>query len=151
MIFHKTNLKDNYLIEIEKSEDSRGFFARLFCENEFSKRNLNTKWQQINISHNEKTGTLRGLHFQRPPNTEIKLIKCTNGMIWNVIVDLRVNSNSFGNWFGAELSKENRKISLKSLTDRIILPTRMFKVNALETVYVPSKFFLTYIANSTYL
>ncbi len=110
MIFHKTKLKDNYLIEIEKSEDHRGFFARLFCENEFLERNLNTKWQQINISHNEKAATLRGLHFQRPPNTEIKLIKCTSGIIWNVIVDLRLNSNTFGNWFGTELSEENRKI-----------------------------------------
>ena len=146
MIFHKTNLKDNYLIEIEKSEDSRGFFARLFCENEFSKRNLNTKWQQINISHNEKTGTLRGLHFQRPPNTEIKLIKCTNGMIWNVIVDLRVNSNSFGNWFGAELSRENRKImyvpkgfangyiSLKDNSDIIYLVSNSYAPVSEETL-----------------
>ena len=110
MIFKKTGLQGNYLINIQKHEDERGFFARQFCEIEFSKNGLNTKWVQVNNSMNEKVGTLRGLHFQRPPKSEVKLVRCIKGEIWDVVVDLRKKSDTCGKWFGAKLSEENKKM-----------------------------------------
>ena len=110
MIFKKTGLQGNYLINIQKHEDERGFFARQFCEKEFSKNGLNTKWVQVNNSMNEKVGTLRGLHFQRPPKSEVKLVRCIKGEIWDVVVDLRKKSDTCGKWFGAKLSEENKKM-----------------------------------------
>ena len=108
MIFKETNLKGNYLIDLEKKEDDRGFFSRFFCKKEFLEKGLNISWVQINNSFNKRKGTLRGLHFQRSPNEEIKLIRCLKGAIWDVVVDLRDNSNTFGKWFGEKLSSENR-------------------------------------------
>jgi dTDP-4-dehydrorhamnose 3,5-epimerase len=106
--FAETNLKGNFLINLEKQEDNRGFFARYFCEKEFLKKGLNTKWVQINTSESNEVGTLRGLHYQREPNAEVKLVRCIKGSIWDVVVDLRDMSKTFGKWFAAKLSDENR-------------------------------------------
>ena len=108
MKFEQTNLIGNFLINLEKKEDDRGFFARYFCEKEFSEHGLNTKWVQINNSESKDKGTLRGLHYQREPKAEIKLIRCLKGAIWDVVVDLRYNSETYGKWFGKKLSDENR-------------------------------------------
>jgi dTDP-4-dehydrorhamnose 3,5-epimerase len=108
MIFKETKLKGNYLINLEIKEDERGFFARYFCEKEFLEKGLNTKWVQANNSASKEVGTLRGLHYQREPNAEVKLVRCLKGAIWDVVVDLRDMSETFGKWFGAKLSDENR-------------------------------------------
>jgi dTDP-4-dehydrorhamnose 3,5-epimerase len=108
MKFQKTNLKDNFLIDLDLIEDERGFFTRYYCEKNFSQQELNTRWVQINNSFSKKLGTLRGLHYQREPNAEIKLVRCLKGAIWDVVVDLRDSSETFGKWFGAKLSDENR-------------------------------------------
>lgn len=108
MKFQETILKGNYLIDLDKHEDERGFFARYFCEKEFSKQGLNTRWVQINNSASKDTGTLRGLHYQREPSAEVKLIRCLKGAIWDVVVDLRAESETFGKWFGEKLSDKNR-------------------------------------------
>jgi dTDP-4-dehydrorhamnose 3,5-epimerase len=108
MIFHPLYLKGAYLIDLDKHEDERGFFSRLYCEKEFKKHKLASKWAQINNSYSEKKGTLRGLHFQRYPNAEIKLVRCVRGAVWDVIVDLRYQSNTFGNWYGAEINEDNK-------------------------------------------
>ena len=108
MIFQSLPLEGAYLIDLEKKQDDRGFFSRLFCEKQFCERGLVSKWAQINNSYNEKKGTLRGLHFQRPPNAEVKMIRCIKGAIWDVIVDLRHQSDTFGKWYGAELNEDNR-------------------------------------------
>lgn len=108
MIFTKTNLKGNYLIDLEPHKDNRGFFARYFCSKEFVRKGLNTKWVQINTSMSLIRGTLRGLHYQRPPHAEVKLVRCLRGSIWDVVVDLRQDSKTYGKWFGAILSAQNR-------------------------------------------
>ena len=82
MIFEKTALKNNYLIKLETKEDQRGIFGRFYCEKEFSEQGLNTHWVQINTSTNKKIGTFRGLHYQRQPNAEIKLVRCLMGHCW---------------------------------------------------------------------
>lgn len=108
MIFTETKLKGNFLIDLQPQTDQRGFFARYFCEKEFSEEGLNTRWVQANNSMSIDVGTLRGLHFQRPPYAEVKLIRCLRGSIWDVVVDLRKESNTYGKWFGTTLSDANR-------------------------------------------
>ncbi|NWJ27279.1 dTDP-4-dehydrorhamnose 3,5-epimerase [Rhizobium sp. RM] len=108
MIFHKTPLDGARLIELEKRGDDRGFFARFFCEKEFAAEGLETRFVQINNSLSSKKGTLRGLHYQLPPSGEVKIVRAIRGALFDVIVDLRAGSPSFGKWFGAELSAENR-------------------------------------------
>lgn len=108
MKFTETPLSGSYLIDLEPRQDERGFFARYFCEQEFAAHGLNSHWVQINNSLNKEAGTLRGLHFQYAPHAEVKLVRCIQGAIWDVIVDLRQNSTSYGKWFGATLSNENR-------------------------------------------
>lgn len=108
MKFTALELKGAYLIDLEKREDSRGFFARYFCKDEFRRQGLETDWVQINNSMSVQPGTLRGLHFQRPPHAEVKLVRCIQGSIWDVILDIRKSSPTYGKWFGAELSSENR-------------------------------------------
>lgn len=109
MIFTKTNLEGAFVIDIEKKEDDRGFFARAFCANEFSTNNLDSKFVQANTSFNYKKGTLRGMHFQKSPYEEDKLVRCTKGSIIDAIIDLRKDSPTYKKWFGVELSEENRK------------------------------------------
>ena len=109
MIFTETKLKGAFIIDIEPSEDERGFFARSWCEDEFKKHGLNPRLVQCNISFNKKRGTLRGMHYQIAPFAEAKLVRCTMGAIYDVIIDLRNDSPTFKKWFSVELSAENRR------------------------------------------
>lgn len=109
MKFIPTPLIDAYVIEPEKLEDDRGFFARTWCQDEFAKHNLDSNLVQCNISFNKKRGTLRGMHLQLPPFAETKLVRCTQGAIYDVIVDLRPDSKTYLKWTGVELSASNRK------------------------------------------
>ena len=110
MIFLETELKGAYVIHPERVEDERGFFARTWCQREFQAHGLNTVWVQDNLSFNKRKGTLRGLHYQTEPHGEIKLVRCTMGSVYDVVVDLRRNSSSFRQWLAIELSAENRKM-----------------------------------------
>lgn len=106
--FFELPLKGSYTIDLEKLEDERGFFARYWCQNEISKIGLDTNVVQINNSVNKTKGTIRGLHFQRPPKAETKIIRCIKGSIWDVIVDLRFESPTYGKWYSYELNEDNR-------------------------------------------
>lgn len=109
MIFTETPLAGAYLIDLESHQDERGFFARTYCRREFEKRGLNPEVVQCNTSFNHKAGTVRGMHHQRPPASEAKLVRCIRGAIVDVIVDLRTASPSYGKHFAAELTAENRR------------------------------------------
>jgi dTDP-4-dehydrorhamnose 3,5-epimerase len=108
MVFRETALAGAYLIEPERQEDERGFFARTFCEREFAARGLVSTFVQWSISHNPRKGTLRGMHYQAAPHEETKLVRCTAGAIYDVVIDLRKNSPTYRRWASAELSAENR-------------------------------------------
>ena len=110
MKFIKTNLDGAYVIDIEKQEDERGFFARTFDKKSLIDLNLETNLSQNNISFNKKAKTLRGMHYQKYPNEEVKIVRCTKGKIFDVIVDLRIKSNSYKKWFGIELTSKNHKM-----------------------------------------
>jgi len=110
MIFTATPLPGAYVIELEKKGDERGFFARAFCENEFQQHNLISHFCQVNNSLSPHKGTLRGLHYQLSPKAETKLVRCIRGALYDVILDLREGSPTFGKSFGAELSAENRRM-----------------------------------------
>jgi len=109
LVFTETVLKGAFVIEPEKHEDFRGFFARTFCADEFARHNLETAVAQTSISYNPSKGTLRGMHYQAPPFEETKLVRCTMGAIHDVILDLRTDSPTFKRSFGVELSAQNRK------------------------------------------
>ena len=108
MKFVEVPLSGAFIIEPEPIADERGFFARSFCSNEFSAKGLNPLLVQCSVSFNYKKGTLRGMHYQKKPHEEAKLVRCTRGAIFDVIIDLRAGSSSFLNWFGTELTAENR-------------------------------------------
>ena len=108
MKFYPTPLLGAYTIELEGRSDERGFFARLFCESEFQAAGLPTPIVQINNAFSVAAGTLRGMHYQLPPSSEIKVVRCIRGAVYDVIIDLRPNSPTFTKWFGTELSAENR-------------------------------------------
>ena len=110
MIFTETELSGAYVIEIEKVEDKRGFFARSWDKKEFEKHGLNPNLVQCSISLNIKKGILRGMHFQDSPYEETKLVRCTKGRIFDVMVDLREDSPSKNKWFGVELTESNHKM-----------------------------------------
>ena len=110
MIFAETKLKGAFIIQPEKLEDERGFFARTWCKREIEAHGLNPNLVQCNISFNKKRGTLRGMHHQVPPHEEAKLVRCTMGAIYDVIIDLRPNSPTFKEWFSLELTAKNRKM-----------------------------------------
>jgi dTDP-4-dehydrorhamnose 3,5-epimerase len=110
VLFHETHLHGAYVIELEKRGDDRGFFARTFCQMEFLEEGLATNIVQVNNSLSAERGTLRGLHYQLSPHAETKIVRCIRGAIWDCILDLRRESPTFGKWFGAELSAENRKL-----------------------------------------
>ena len=110
MIFTETKLKGAFVIDVEPIEDDRGFFARSWCQQEFSARGLNSQWVQCNISFNKKQGTLRGMHYQKPPHEEVKLVRCTQGAIYDVIVDLRTDSPTYQQWAGENLTAQNRRM-----------------------------------------
>jgi dTDP-4-dehydrorhamnose 3,5-epimerase len=108
MIFRETPLKGAWIIEPDPVQDERGFFARAFCEAELAARGINFRVVQCNISYNRKRGTLRGLHYQAKPHEEGKLVRCTSGAAFDVVVDLRERSPTFCRWTGIELSARNR-------------------------------------------
>ncbi len=110
MIFQETALPGAYLIDLEKRGDERGFFARVFCEREFAAHGLITRFVQVNNSLSADRGTLRGMHYQLPPHAETKVVRCIRGALWDVILDLRPNSPTFGKSVGVELSAENRRM-----------------------------------------
>jgi len=95
------------LVEMEINEDERGFFARTFCANEFNIHGLDSRVVQCNISFNKDKGTLRGMHYQAPPMAEVKIVRCTQGSIYDVIIDLRRNSRTYCKWFGVTLAASN--------------------------------------------
>ncbi|MCO5235537.1 MAG: dTDP-4-dehydrorhamnose 3,5-epimerase [Chitinophagaceae bacterium] len=110
MIFNAAKLPGAYTIEAEPFRDSRGFFTRTFCRNEFSAHGLETNFVQSNHSGNLGKGIIRGMHFQYPPHSEVKLVKCIRGAIFDVIVDVRSGSPTFLQWFGAELTDDNKRM-----------------------------------------
>jgi len=107
--FVSTTLAGAVIVELERREDERGFFARSFCQREFAEQGLDPCVAQCNVSFNRRRGTLRGLHWQAPPHTEAKLVRATRGALWDVIVDLRPDSATYCEWFGVELTAENRR------------------------------------------
>jgi dTDP-4-dehydrorhamnose 3,5-epimerase len=109
MIFAATRLTDAWLIDIEPREDERGFFARTWCRQELAAQGLDTEIVQESLSYNRHCGTIRGLHFQRSPHEETKIVRCTRGAIFDVIVDLRPHSPTYLRWQGFELTAENRR------------------------------------------
>ena len=138
MIFRPTPLGGAYVLELEPHADQRGFFARSFCRKELAEHGIDFSIAQCNISHNARRGTLRGMHFQAAPAAEAKLVRCTAGAIWDVIVDLRADSPTHLRWFAEELSAGNRRTlyvpvgfahGFESLTDDA------------EVLYLMSEFF----------
>ena len=109
MIFTETRLKGAFIIDIERREDNRGFFARAFCQNEFSAHGLKPTIAQANIAFNKSKGTLRGMHFQFPPAAETKLVRCTRGAIVDIIVDLRPESPTYLEHVAVELTADNHR------------------------------------------
>ncbi|HEV7329737.1 MAG TPA: dTDP-4-dehydrorhamnose 3,5-epimerase [Flavisolibacter sp.] len=110
MIFTETKLKGAYIIDVKRLEDERGFFGRSFCQREFEAFGLNTNAVQANVSFNTTKGTLRGMHMQVQPYGETKLVRCTRGAIYDVIVDLRPDSPTFKQWIGVELTAETYRM-----------------------------------------
>jgi dTDP-4-dehydrorhamnose 3,5-epimerase len=110
MIFTETKIKGVYIIQPELLTDERGFFARSFCKEEFQKHELETDIVQCNISYNKKKGTLRGMHYQVPPFEEAKMVSCTKGSIYDVIVDLRRDSPTCCQWVATEINDKNFKM-----------------------------------------
>src|SRR3990172_2706622 len=110
MIFNKTPLPGLYEIELEKREDERGFFARFFCVNEYKNHGLEAKIVQINNSYTFDKYTLRGLHYQLPPKSEVRIVRCLKGSLFDMSLDLRPKSPTFGKWHSVELSADNRKM-----------------------------------------
>ncbi|MEO6316422.1 MAG: dTDP-4-dehydrorhamnose 3,5-epimerase [Chitinophagaceae bacterium] len=110
MIFTKTPLAGSYVIDLEPVTDSRGWFARTWCKEEFENIGHNKEWVQLNHSFTTKKGALRGMHYQLPPFSEIKMVRCIAGAVYDVIIDLRSGSDSFLQWFGTELSAKNKKM-----------------------------------------
>ncbi len=106
MIFRALPLTGAYEITLERRDDARGYFARAYCADEFAAHGLNTEWVQMNISMSHARGTMRGLHFQRPPMDEVKLVRCLKGRVLDVIVDLRAGSDSFGRHCSVTLDAE---------------------------------------------
>jgi len=107
MIYTETGIAGAFIVDIEPSHDERGFFARTFCEREFSERGLVSRFVQSSFSRNVRRGILRGLHYQAEPHREVKLVRCTKGSIYDVIVDVRRNSPTWGRWAAVELSEKN--------------------------------------------
>lgn len=109
MIFTPLQLEQAWLIDIEPKEDDRGFFARIWCRHELAARGLDTEVAQESMSLNRRRGTLRGFHFQRVPHEEVKIVRCTRGAIFDVILDLRLQSPTFLRWQAMELTAENHR------------------------------------------
>ncbi len=112
MKFRETKIKGVYVIEPELKTDKRGYFSRVFCKKEFKNLGINFNVVQINRSFTKKKGTIRGLHYQKSPYRENKIIQCLKGEIYDAVLDLRKNSSTFGKWISERLSGKNKKIIL---------------------------------------
>lgn len=110
MIFTETGIPGALIIDLDRHADDRGFFARAWCEEEFAAQGLRPRFVQANMAFTERSGTVRGLHYQQPPHEEAKLIRCTRGAIHDVVVDLRQDSPSFEQWLAVELTADNRRM-----------------------------------------
>ena len=110
MIFTPTTLSGSYVIDVKPFEDERGWFSRYYCKNEFQQIGHDKDWVQLNHSVTKQKGTLRGMHYQIAPYREIKMVKCITGAIYDVIIDLRKSSPTFLQWYGVELSAENKRM-----------------------------------------
>jgi len=109
VIFTETELAGAFVLDLEEREDERGFFARTWCAAEFRDHGISDRVTQANMSWNPRQGTLRGMHFQRAPHAEMKLVRCTRGAIYDVAVDLRPDSPTHRRWIGVELTADNRR------------------------------------------
>jgi dTDP-4-dehydrorhamnose 3,5-epimerase len=109
MIVSATRLADARLIDIEPQRDERGFFARIWCARELKAHGIDVDLAQENLSLNRRAGTLRGLHYQKPPHAEAKIVRCVRGAIFDVIVDIRPGSPTYGSWEGFRLDADNRR------------------------------------------
>ncbi len=109
MIFTETKLRGAFVVDLERREDPRGFFARAFCQHEFQTHGLKPVIAQANVAHNRKKGTIRGMHFQYPPAAETKLVRCTRGAILDIIVDLRPESDTYLQHVAVELDEDNQR------------------------------------------
>lgn len=110
MIFEKTKIEGLYIINPEFKSDNRGFFTRIFCQKEFEKVRLQFKIVQASLSMTRRKGTIRGMHFQKEPYEEGKIVQCLKGSIYDVVIDLRPASKTFGKWISAELNEKNKKM-----------------------------------------
>ena len=110
MIFTETELTGAFIIDIEPLRDDRGYFARVWCAREFEEHGLKTGLVQCNVAYNSKKGILRGMHYQQQPHAEVKLVRCTKGAVYDVIVDLREDSETFLKWTGVELTADNHRM-----------------------------------------
>ena len=110
MIFTEPNLKGSFVNDLTPFQDERGWFARTFCKDEFAKIGHSKEWVQMNHSFTKQQGTIRGMHYQLPPFSEIKMVRCIAGAVFDVIVDIRKDSPTFLQWFGIELSATNKKM-----------------------------------------
>ena len=109
MLFTATPLDGVFVIDLKKITDERGFFARAWCRDTLAANGLNPNQTQLNVGFSHRRGTLRGLHFQKAPHAEVKIVRCTRGAVFDVAVDLREDSATRGQWFGIELSADNHK------------------------------------------
>lgn len=110
MIFRPTAVEDVMIVDLDRKEDDRGFFARSWCADEFARQGLNTNVVQCNVSYNNRRGVVRGMHYQAAPHEEAKLVRCTGGAIYDVVLDLRRASHSYKKWLSFELSAINRRM-----------------------------------------
>lgn len=110
MIFSQGPIPDAYVIDLEKYEDDRGFFARAFCQNEFAEHGLAQEMVQTNVSYSAQRGTLRGMHYQEAPHREAKLVRCTRGALYDVIVDVRPDSETYTEWMGVKLTMDTHRM-----------------------------------------
>ena len=112
MIFTETKLKGAFIVDLEKISDERGFFARTYCQDEFTAQGLMPEVVQSNMSTNKLRGTMRGMHYQNDPYQEEKLVRCVKGALYDVIIDLRVDSPTYLEWLGVELTEDNHRALL---------------------------------------
>ncbi len=110
MIFAETALAGAFIVHLEELDDSRGFFARTWCRDEFEEHGLDGSLVQCNVSYNHRKGTLRGMHYQAVPHEEVKLVRCTQGAIYDVVVDLRPQSATYKQWVSVELTADNHRM-----------------------------------------
>jgi dTDP-4-dehydrorhamnose 3,5-epimerase len=141
MIFTETKLKGAYIIELEKLEDDRGFFARTFCRKEFEAHGLNPNIAQCNISYSSKRGTLRGMHYQASPYEEAKLVSCIGGSIYDVIIDLRPGSLTYCQWMAVELFAQDKVNSEQSAVSGLQFTAHGSQLTANHRMlYIPEGF-----------